>query len=246
MTEISEDLVEDILDSNLSTAVTGAGVSVESDIAPFRGKNGLWNEYDPNEYAHVSAFNRDPEKCWELFKIQIEEVFDAEPNPGHVGLVELEKYGLKSVITQNIDGLHQRAGSRDVIELHGTLYELVCTGCGQGYKTERYLKTVREGEVPNCSCGSLLRPDVVLFGEQLPFDAVGRAGEEVENCDIMFVVGTSAIVQPAASLPIVAKSHGAKIVEINLEETPLTHHISDYFIKGKAGETLPDLLSRLR
>ncbi|MFO7991798.1 MAG: NAD-dependent deacylase [Thermoplasmata archaeon] len=246
MTKISEDLVGDILNSTRSTAVTGAGISVESDIAPFRGENGLWSEYDPNEYAHVSAFNRDPKKCWELFRLQIEEIFDAEPNAGHTGLVDLEDHGLNSVITQNIDGLHQRAGSRDVIELHGTLYELVCTSCGKKSVTEEHLGTVTDGDIPHCSCGSLLRPDVVLFGEQLPFAAIERARDEAENCDLMFVVGTSAVVQPAASLPILAKSHGAKVVEINLEETPLTHNISDYFIQGKAGETLPRLISRLQ
>ncbi len=224
------------------TVLTGAGMSVESGVAPFRGENGLWEKYDAEEYASLKAFEENPEKSWRLFKIQIKETMAAEPHEGHRALAELEKRNLESIITQNIDGLHQRAGNENVIELHGSLSRLICPSCDRKYETQDFLETIMDDEIPTCDCGDILRPEVVLFGEPLPERAMERTFAESNNCDLMFVVGTSAVVQPAASIPIWAKSSGAEIVELNLERTPLTDEISDHFLKGKAGDILPSLL----
>lgn len=227
------------------TVLTGAGMSVESGIAPFRGKDGLWEEFDPAEYAHIRSYKRDPERCWKLFKLQIEETFNSTPHRGYESLVELEEYGVKPVITQNIDGLHQKAGSSNVIELHGTLSKLICESCGNKYETEEFMDEIKNDRVPNCECGDILRPDVVLFGEQLDSTTVDSAITNAQQSDLMLVIGTSSIVLPAASLPGMAKNHGAYVVEINLEETPITDHVSDILLEGKAGRVLPEITTQL-
>lgn len=238
-------IIREIKEAEMITAFTGAGMSVESGVAPFRGEDGLWNEFDPQEFASVSAFAEEPERCWKLFKIQIEESFKSEPHQGHEALVELEDHGLNSVITQNIDGLHQKAGSDNVLELHGSLDRLICSSCKNIFKTEKFWDRIKAGGIPKCDCTKILKPDVVLFGEALPQSTLQQAWNEAENCDLMFSLGTSAVVQPAASIPKMAKRSGAKIVEINLEKTPLTEKVSDHFLKGKVGEKLPKLISRL-
>lgn len=240
-----DEIIENIHEAKRITAFTGAGMSVESGIAPFRGKNGLWNEFDPQAFASASAFAEKPERCWKLFKIQIEESFDADPHDGHYSLVELEEHGLNSVITQNIDGLHQKAGNDSVLELHGSLSRLICPSCQNRFKTKSFLEDIYEGYIPRCECGKILKPDVVLFEESLPQDILQQAWKEAENCDLMFSLGTSAVVQPAASIPTMAKRSEAKIVEINLEKTPLTEEVSDHFLKGKVGEKLPELINLL-
>jgi len=239
------EIIEEIRDSGRITAFTGAGMSVESGIAPFRGEDGLWNKFDPQEVASASAFVEKPERCWKLFKLQIEESLESDPHEGHFSLVELEDHGLNSVITQNVDGLHQRAGSKDVLELHGSLERLVCQSCQSSFKTEEFLDDIKEGCIPRCDCDEILKPDVVLFGEALPCEILQRAWKEAENCDLLFSMGTSSVVQPAASIPAAAKKSEAKIVEINLERTPLTDDVSDYFLKGKIGEKLPEIIDRL-
>jgi len=239
------EIIEEIRKAKRIVAFTGAGMSVESGIAPFRGEEGLWNKFDPQEVASASAFAEDPERCWKLFKLQIEESFNSEPHEGHYSLVDLEDHGLSSIITQNIDGLHQRAGSDNVLELHGSLYRLVCPSCQSSFKTDKYLDEIKEEKIPRCKCGKILKADVVLFGEALPQKIFQRSRRETERCDLLFSLGTSAVVQPAASIPTVAKKSGAKIVEINLERTPLTDRVSDYFLEGKVGEVLPNLVDDL-
>ena len=225
--------------------LTGAGMSVQSGVAPFRGEGGLWEKFDPNEYAHIGAFKSDPEKCWELFKLQIEEISEAQPNEGHEALVSLESEGVEAVITQNVDGLHGKAGSTEVVELHGSLSRLVCPGCGKMYETDEKKDIIYDGEIPRCDCGKITRPDVVMFGEMLPMDAVDRARGLSQGADLMIVVGTSAVVQPAASLPILAKRNGAEILEVNIERTPLTDNFTDHFLRGKAGEVLSKIVKNI-
>ena len=244
MSEIDK-VCSTIDNSDNLVVLTGAGMAVESGVAPFRGEDGLWKDFDPAKYAHIRSYRRDPERSWELFKLQIEETSNAEPHDGYFSLVELENHGLKTVITQNIDGLHQRAGSDNVIELHGTLSKLVCESCGNEYDTGEFLDVIDDGEIPECDCGDILRPDVVLFGEQLDPTDVDLAITNVQECDLLMVIGTSSIVQPAASLPGMAKNYGAEVVEINLEETPITDDVTDIFIEGKAGEVLPEITEQL-
>ncbi len=237
-------LAKDIRASKKTIALTGAGISVESGIPDFRSAEGLWSRYDPMEYAHIDGFQRDPVKIWNMLREIIEVIEAAEPNPGHRALADLEKMGyLSSVITQNVDGLHQAAGSRHVIEFHGTNRYLVCLRCGYRGETEDF---DTENTVPRCpQCNAVLKPDVVFFGEPIPADAMREAFEEARQAELVLVIGTSAVVFPASSIPSIAKDHGATVVEINLEETPLTGVISDYIIKGPAGETLPEVVALL-
>ena len=244
MSEIDK-VCSSIDNSDHIAVLTGAGMAVESEVAPFRGEDGLWEDFDPAKYAHIRSYRRDPKRSWELFQLQIEETSNAEPHEGYFSLVELEKHGLNSVITQNIDGLHQRAGSENVIELHGTLSKLICESCGNEYDTEEFLEVITSGEIPECDCGNILRPDVVLFGEQLDPTDVDSAIKNIQECDLLMVIGTSSIVQPAASLPGMAKNYGAEVVEINLEKTPITDEITDIFLEGKVGNILPEIIDDL-
>ena len=235
----------DIADSRKTIALTGAGISVESGIPDFRSAGGLWDKYDPEEYAHISAFRSNPAKVWNMIKDMMELVLGAEPNPAHIALAELERMGLlNSVITQNVDGLHQRGGSREVIEFHGSNQWLVCLGCG--YRQESASLSF-EDIPPRCpQCSSILKPDVVFFGEPIPPEAQNRSFEEARTCDLVLVVGTSAVVYPAAGIPPLAKQSGAKVVEINMEPTPLTGFVSDYLIQGSAGAILPQIVEEIR
>lgn len=240
-----DEIIDEIRKADRITALTGAGMSVESGIAPFRGEDGLWNEFDPQKMASISSFKKNPTKCWKLFKLQIEECLDSSPHKGHNSLVEMEELGLKSVITQNIDGLHQKAGNEEVLELHGSLDRLICPSCYKEYKTSDFKDEIIQGNIPTCNCDEILKPDVVLFGERLPKDVLKKAWLEAERCDLILSLGTSAVVQPAASIPTIAKEGGATVIEINLEETPLTRRVTDHFIEGKIGDELPKLLDRL-
>ena len=224
-------------------ALTGAGMSVESGIAPFRGKGGLWEKYDPEEYIQIDAFRTDPGKSWILLKEMGEAILRARPNPGHLALAKLEKMGhLSSIITQNIDGLHQEAGNTDVIEFHGNARRLSCTKCGRQFKAE---ELQLESLPPKCQCGGILKPDVVFFGELIPPEALQRAQQETQSCDLMLVIGTSAVVYPAADIPRTAKWCGAQVVEINPETTALSLSVSDYIMKGTAGSVLPQIVEEL-
>lgn len=234
----------DIIKAKKVVALTGAGMSVESGIAPFRGKGGIWEKYDPVEYAYIDTLRTNPGKTWILLSEMQKEILKAKPNPGHFGLTELEQMSyLSSIITQNVDGLHHEAGNKNVIEFHGNHRRAYCMECGKQIKSsEIALKTLP----PRCDCGGVIRPDVVFFGEAIPYEALTKSNQEVRSCNVMLVIGTSAEVQPAASLPDIAKSSGATIIEINIEATGFTGYTSNYFIKGKAGEVLPKIVDKIK
>ncbi|MCX7857360.1 MAG: NAD-dependent deacylase [Deltaproteobacteria bacterium] len=227
-------------------AFTGAGISVESGIPTFRGAQGLWERYDPDEYAHISSFNRNPEKVWMMLREMAQVIFEAKPSAAHEALSELEKMGyLRAVITQNVDGLHHLAGNKNVIEYHGNHRWLVCPLCrGKTPFTKDVLSIF---PYPRCeTCQRALKPDVVFFGENIPIEAMIRANEEAKNCNVMFIIGTSGVVYPAAEIPYISKSHGAIIVEFNVERTPFTNSITDYFFAGSASSFLPEIVKMLR
>ncbi len=235
---------EDILAARSVTALTGAGVSIESGIPPFRGKGGLWEKIDPMEYAHIDAFRRDPKKVWEVLIKSMADVLDsARPNDTHFGLVRLENLGkLKTIITQNVDGLHQAAGNTDVIELHGSFARQCCTDCGkQCQSSEVNMDTIP----PRCQCGGIYRPDCIFFGEMIPPDALLRSQAAATSCDVLLVMGTSAMVQPAAHMPVLARENGARVIEINPEPTPLTGSVSNYIIQGSSGHVINEIMARL-
>lgn len=235
---------KDLAGTQKVVALTGAGISVESGIPPFRGKGGLWERFDPMEYAHINAFMKNPAKVWNVLIKEMKGIIDkARPNDAHKGLARLEDLGiLTTIITQNVDGLHQMAGNTDVIEFHGNFAWQRCLDCGNRCETAKIDVTRIP---PRCECGGIYRPDCVFFGEMIPPQHLYRAEKVASNCDIMLVVGTSALIQPAASIPVVAKQAGAKIIEINPERTPLSEKTSDYIIMGKAGEAMNRIVAEL-
>ena len=222
---------------------TGAGVSAESGIPTFRGKGGLWEKFKVEELATPEGFFRNPAKVWEWYDMRRKAIAEAQPNEAHILMAELEREcGDVWVITQNVDGLHQRAGSRKVIELHGNIWRVRCLECGATYYEYR---TPLPEYPPRCKeCGGMLRPDVVWFGEPLPVDALERAWELAKAADFFVVVGTSGLVYPAAHLPYVAREGGAYVVEINLEETPLSS-IAHEVIRERATVGMRRLFPRL-
>jgi len=223
-------------------AFTGAGISVDSGIPAFRGGQGLWEKYDPMEYAHIRAFNSNPEKVWVMLREMSRVILDAKPSPAHIALSKLEKRGfLRAVITQNVDGLHHIAGNNNVIEYHGNHRWLKCLSCSKKVPLAHDIVDIHP--YPVCEkCKRPLKPDVVFFGESIPVEALIKANEEAERCEIMFIIGTSGVVYPAAEIPHKSKSRGAIIVEINPEQTPFTSTITDYFFKGTASFVLPKIL----
>lgn len=225
-------------------ALTGAGVSVASGIPAFRGRDGLWSRFDPEEFAHMEAFRRDPERVWAMLEELYDALAAARPNPAHQALARLEELGyLRAVITQNIDGLHQAAGSRDVIELHGNFQRVVCMDCGSRYSAEsvRRLAGLPGGGGHRCWCGGWLKPDIVFFGEELPQYAFLRAWAEVQNAGLLLVVGTSAEVEPAASLPRWARKAGAVLAEVN----PHPALGADVLLAAPAEQVLPAVVHQL-
>ncbi len=219
--------------------LTGAGISAESGVPTFRGEEGLWKKFRAEELATVDAFMANPELVWEWYLYRRELMDKVKPNPGHYALAEMEKhYGDFTLITQNVDGLHRRAGSENILELHGNITLNKCFDCNQPYDGKVDLSG---GELPHCECGGRIRPDVVWFGELLPAQAINGAFEASQKADLFFSIGTSAIVHPAASLPMEAKRHGACLVEVNLEPTSLTA-IADFSFQGKSGEILPRIM----
>lgn len=227
------------------TAFTGAGISVESGIPPFRGPEGLWNKVDPI-VLDIDYFHRHPLESWKVIKEIFFDFFGkAQPNPAHFALAELERAGIvKAVITQNIDNLHQRAGSRTVYELHGNSRFLVCERCGTRYPVE---EVSLEELPPRCPrCGTVLKPDFVFFGEQLPELDYRRAIEETEVADVFLLVGTTGEIMPASTLPVLAKRRGATIVEVNVAPSNYTESISDIFIREKASVALPALVEAIQ
>jgi len=227
-----------IQSAHFGIALTGAGISAESGIPTFRGNQGLWQRYDAQEYAHIDSFLKNPSKVWRMFKEFDQIMTQARPNPAHLVLAEWEKRGyLKAIITQNVDNLHQVAGSKKVIEFHGNAFRLRCLQCGRIYKKTE----ISWEDVPCCECGGVLKPDVVFFGERIPFEALLETQKLIDACDVMLVIGTSAEVAPANFLPDEAKRQGAKIIEINIHSTHLTETITDIFLTGKASEVLTEL-----
>lgn len=225
-------------------ALTGAGISVESGISPFRGKGGLWEKIDPMEFAHIDAFMRDPTKVWNVLIKEMKGTLDeAKPNDGHKGLAEIEAMGKQiTIITQNIDGLHQDAGNTDVIEFHGSFAWQRCLDCEVKIPTSK----IDLSQIPpRCTCGGIYRPDCVFFGEMIPPHHLLRSQQVASRCDLMLVVGTSAEVQPAALMPVLARKAGAKVIEINPEKTPLSRRTSNYIILGKAGDVMRSILAEL-
>lgn len=222
-------------------ALTGAGISKESNVPTFRGEDGLWMSYNAMELATPSAFSRNPKLVWEWYSWRQGLIAECTPNPAHSTLAKWEERGiLNHVITQNVDGLHRRAGSAKVLEVHGDLWATKCTECSHHSK----LDAPADG-VPKCpECGSRLRPDVVWFGESLDGDVMASVYAELERADVCLVIGTSALVQPAASFPLIVEQNGGKILEFNVEETPLSR-IVDIHLSGKAGITLPQIDSLL-
>jgi NAD-dependent deacetylase len=225
-------------------ALTGAGISVESGIPAFRGSQGLWDRFDPMEYATIEAFSADPGKVWRMFSGMLSLVASAVPNRAHDALAELERSGrLKSLITQNVDGLHQAAGSRNVIEYHGSFRELVCLSCWKRFPFARWSPG---GEPPRCECGAVLKPDLVLFGEPIPWGAQAAAEADAKSCGALLVIGTSAQVFPACELPVIARANGAAVIEINTEETPLTRGTTDLFLPGRASEVMTQIMEAMK
>jgi len=219
------------------TVLTGAGVSAESGVPIFRGEEGLWRQYRPEELATPDAFRRDPRLLWEWYNWRRELIDECSPNRAHETLALMEKTLPDfTLITQNVDGLHQATGSENVLELHGNIWRVRCTACG--YLTEDHRVPLPELP-PHCpECGRLLRPDVVWFGEPLPQDILDEAWAAAAGCRTMLVIGTSAVVQPAASLPMAALRNGAELVEVNPAETPLSRH-ADEVLRAPAAEALP-------
>jgi NAD-dependent deacetylase len=219
--------------------LTGAGVSAESGVPTFRGEDGLWRKFSPEELANFDAFIQNPKLVWEWYAFRKNIIASIEPNPGHYALANMERMFPEFVlITQNVDGLHRRAGSKNILELHGNIMRNRCLKCET--ITESNELQFQEG-IPYCECGGMLRPDVVWFGEMLPQAALQVAFEGAETCDVFFSIGTSAVVHPAASLPVIAKQHGAYLIEVNPEMTAITD-FADEFLQGVSGEILPAVL----
>jgi NAD-dependent deacetylase len=241
--EIPPDLIRFLRTSGKVAVLTGAGVSQESGLRTFRDTmDGLWAQYRPEDLATPEAFERDPNLVWEFYAMRRLKTGEVQPNSGHAALAEMERRVPHfTLITQNVDGLHQRAGSSGVIELHGNITRVRCTRtCGVFTEWEDV-----PGGVPACpKCGANLRPDVVWFGEMLPQAELNAAVEAARTCQAFFSMGTSGLVQPAASLALMAKQKGAIVVEINAEATPLTAS-ADYFLQGKSGEILPELVTQV-
>ncbi|MBQ3834729.1 MAG: NAD-dependent deacylase [Elusimicrobia bacterium] len=235
--EIVSDLIKK---SKYAIGFTGAGISVESGIPPFTGAGGLWNKYDP-KFIELSFFYSNPKKSWqEMHKIFFDSMGVAEPNKAHKVLADLEKRKIvKGIITQNIDGLHQAAGSKIVVEFHGTIHRLICTNCNLPYKTK---ETDLSQEVPKCpSCGGVLKPDFVFYGEGINKKNYDKASEMALKADLVIIVGTAGQVMPACYLPFTSKRYGAKIIEVNTLESAFTSQITDYYFQTKATEFFAEL-----
>jgi NAD-dependent deacetylase len=221
------------------TVLTGAGISAESGVPTFRGKDGLWRGFRATDLATPEAFARDPRLVWAFYNWRRQLLAPLRPNPAHEAIVRLEeKVPHLTLLTQNIDDLHLKAGSRNIVELHGNIWMVRCTRCRRLSRNE----AVPLPELPACAeCGGLLRPHVVWFGEALDPVHLERAVDASKQCNVMLVIGTSAVVQPAASLALLAGEGGARVVEVNLEATPYTH-LLDLALHGKAGALVPQLL----
>jgi len=243
MPDFSDALVDRLAKADHVAVLTGAGISAESGIPTFRDPGGLWEEFEPQELANVEAFLDNPELVQGWYRHRRQVVEDAEPNAGHRALADLEAHvsGV-SVVTQNVDDLHNRAGSSTVIELHGNITHNYCMDCERAAVPKIVDAAIQDGEPARCpECDGLIRPDVVWFGERLPPDAVEQADAATERADVFLSVGTSAVVYPAARYPVVARQQGAYVAEINPDTTGVTGDVNES-IRGPAGEVLPALV----
>jgi len=231
-------VAQKLKDSRKIVFVTGAGISQESGIPTFRGKDGYWRKYDPMKLASIDAFYDDPKLVWEWYDDRRKNILDVKPNEGHFAISQIEEFKDVVVLTQNIDGLHQRSGSTNVLELHGSIIRIKCTVCDFiDNITENF-----ESLPPKCKCGSMLRPDVVWFGEPLPQNIWQSAIKEASICDVMIIVGTSLVVSPANTLPVYAKQNGAILIEVNPEKTVMSNDMA-LSIQATSAEVLPKILS---
>ncbi len=240
--KLKEDFLEKLKSAKSIMFFTGAGISAESGIPTFRGKDGIWNKLKPEELANFSAFLKNPDMVWEWYQHRRKIIHETEPNPGHFSMAEFEKiYNDVTVVTQNIDNLHRRAGSENVLELHGNIERNYCIDCSEPY----YIDSDDES-LPKCKfCGGLIRPDVVWFGEMLPQEIFAKSEKAAERSDICIIAGTSAVVYPAAYIPITAKNSDSYLVEINVTPTDITGFV-DYSIMGKSGEIMPVILEAVK
>jgi len=241
MIEIPDGLLFALRSSIRVVALTGAGISQESGLRTFRdAQTGLWSQYKPEDLANPEAFQRNPKLIWDWYSMRRGRMAEVRPNPAHYALVEMARHVPEfTLVTQNVDDLHRKAGSPEVIELHGNLGRVKCSV--EGVWIEAWEEN---GDVPRCPrCGAYLRPDVVWFGEQLPREALERAVQAARSCEVFLSIGTSGVVQPAASLAFAAKNRGATVVEVNPEPTPLSDK-ADFVLRGKAGEALPALVEK--
>ncbi len=239
LAHLAKRVAEVLVSSEFAVVMTGAGVSTASGIPDFRGPQGLWKRVDPSLFE-ISYFYSNPLDAWRLFSERFGSLRDVKPNPAHIAIARLEEVGLvKAVITQNIDGLHQAAGSRRVVELHGNAGRAVCTQCGRKYPVGEALAALAEGRLPTCPvCGGLLKPDVVYFGEPLPTEALQDAYFLAESSDLFMVVGSSLAVSPANHLPLVARSRGARLIIVNFGETALDD-VADLKVEAPAERFMP-------
>lgn len=228
-----------LAEANSVVVLTGAGVSAESGIPTFRGPGGLWRQWRPEELASPEGFARDPKLVWEWYDWRRTVIKGAEPNAAHLAIAEIEQRKQQfTLVTQNVDGLHDRAGSRNVLKVHGDIWLVRCLSCGRERRDDR---APLPELPPRCDCGGMLRPGVVWFGEMLPEDVWSRAEQTASSADLLLVVGTSAVVYPAAGLVPLAKASGARVIECNMEETPFSAQLDRSF-RGKAGELVPELI----
>lgn len=242
MLNIEKDVIKTISNARSIVFFTGAGISAESGIPTFRGKEGIWNKLRPEELANFDAFMRNSNLVWQWYKHRMEIVHDAKPNAGHLAIAEMQNLFEKvTVITQNVDNLHRRAGSNIVYELHGNIERNYCIKCKKYYNENFDLS----GGAPKCSCGGLIRPDVVWFGEYLPEDQFAAGEKASRTCDLFFIVGTTGIVYPAASMIYTAKNNGAYLIEVNIESTEVSSY-TNYSILGKSGNILPQVIAAIK
>lgn len=245
----SNDLLTTLRTAQRVAVLTGAGISAESGVATFRDPDGLWAKFRPEELASMDGFLKNPALVWEWYQARREVIDRVKPNPGHVALAQMQDFYEQrgasfTLITQNVDRLHQSAGSRSVLELHGNIIENYCSRCKEPHEYV-YAANPAQKEPPRCSyCGGMIRPAVVWFGEMLPADALEAAAEAASTCDVMFSIGTSAEVYPAAGLPLEAKRNGALFIEVNPNETALSRY-ADVRIAAPSGEALPVLFQAM-
>lgn len=237
------EIAEIISNCKRCVVLTGAGMSAESGVPTFRGKEGLWSKFRPEELANMQAFVSNPKMIWEWYNWRRDLMGKVQPNPGHYAVTRLEELVEQfTLVTQNVDGLHRMAKTKNILELHGSIYSNKCVDCNRPYNQD---KEIDPENIPRCqSCGGQIRPDVVWFGEMLDEEIIKRAFEVSEQSEVFLSVGTSALVHPAASLPMIASRMGATLVEINIEETPLSG-AADFRIAQKSGEFLPELVKEL-